>query len=71
MGVPQSRWGHLEVLWLNTYVPAKTREGSNDLSIFRVAPSEVVFLGILSPNRRGENARDEHGLHLCVRSGAA
>jgi hypothetical protein len=22
--VPQSYWAHLEVLWLNTYVPAKT-----------------------------------------------
>ena len=27
--VPQSYWAHLEVLWLNTYVPAKTLAAMN------------------------------------------
>jgi hypothetical protein len=37
--VPQSYWAHLEVLWLNTYVPAKTLAAMKScLSIFRATP---------------------------------
>ena len=46
MGVPQSRWGHLEVLWLNTYVPPKTpRQPFPIPIIFRADPSDVAPAG--------------------------
>ena len=44
MGVLQSRWGHLEVLWLNTYVPPKTpRQPFPIPIIFRADPSDFVL----------------------------
>ena len=37
--VPQSYWAHLEVLWLNTYVPAKTLAAMKISRLFSGGPS--------------------------------